>query len=138
MLVMLTGMPENGESVRMGIMLLDCETQFVACFNLIEPIVGWCSHFNFTPHSKCSRNTPNGHVETFAHVFEPSIELSYVFKELICSASVWIHSYEKRGIHCDENLTKLALRLALICVKTPLLLLLRVNNLNKLSCFTTF
>ncbi len=45
-------MLENGNCMWMGTVLLDCETQFVACFNLMEPTVGLCSHFNFTTHSK--------------------------------------------------------------------------------------
>lgn len=37
--------------MRMGIVLLNCETQFVGCFNLMESTVSLL-HFNFTPHSK--------------------------------------------------------------------------------------
>ncbi len=60
---MLTGMLENRNCMRMGTVLLDCETQFVACFNLMEPTVGLCSHFNFTLHSKnVIANAPETHL----------------------------------------------------------------------------
>lgn len=49
--LMLTGMLLKGDCMWMEIVVLNCETPFVACFNLMESTVDHLC-FTFTPHSK--------------------------------------------------------------------------------------
>lgn len=85
--------------MRMGIVLLNCETQFVGCFNLMKSTVGLL-RFNFTPHSKnVIANAPETDTKQTHKVFLP--------KFLSPELSFFIHLERSFVLHeCGDALTR--------------------------------